>query len=74
MLRGLIPYDMSNPQTILTGLSKNNPLGYTSSCNNNRTIAYTYNDKGFPLKRMNTNTNPTGSTYYFEETYTYQCK
>ena len=73
MLRGLIPYDMNDPQTILTGLSKNNPLGYTSSSNNNKTIAYTYNDKGFPLKRKNTQINPNGSTYYFEETYTYQC-
>ncbi|MEP7144929.1 MAG: hypothetical protein ABI707_18740 [Ferruginibacter sp.] len=61
-----------DPEPLFTALSKNNPLGYTSN-DWKRTMTYTYNDNGFPVKRMNTNTNSSG-TYTFEETYDYQCR
>lgn len=62
-----------DPEPLFTALSKNNPLGYTTVDGFKRAIAYTYNDKGFPIKRMSTNTNSSG-TYSFEESYDYQCK
>jgi hypothetical protein len=62
-----------DPEPLFTALSKNNPLGYTMPDGFKRTMTYNYNDKGFPMKRMNTNTNTSGS-YSFEETYDYQCK
>ena len=71
MTAGWNNYD---PAPIFIALSKNNPLGYTLTSGFKRTMSYIYNDKGFPLKRMNTNTNPNGSTYSFEETYNYQCQ
>jgi hypothetical protein len=68
-----------DPGPILEALSKNNPLGYNitgdgvNASTISRTMAYTYNNNGFPLKRVNTNTNNAG-TYSFEEIYTYQCE
>jgi len=62
-----------DPEPLLTALSKNNPLGYTSTAGFKRTMAYTYNDLGFPVKRINTNTNSYGSSS-FEETFTYECQ
>jgi YD repeat-containing protein len=62
-----------DPEPLFTARSKNNPLGYTTPDGFNRAMTYTYNDKGFPIKRMNTNTNTSG-TYSFEETYGYQCQ
>jgi|GEM_PF-1314823 len=65
----------NDPAYIFIALSKNNPLGYTMADGFKRSMTYTYNGKGFPLKRINTNTNAAGtSTYTFEETYDYQCK
>lgn len=62
-----------DPEPLFTALSKNNPLGYTTPDGFKRTMTYTYNDKGFPTKRMNTNINTSGS-YSFEETYNYECQ
>ena len=68
-----------DPAPILQALSKNNPLGFNTTGDGvnastiSRTMAYTYNDKGFPVKRTNTNTNNSGS-YSFDEVYTYQCE
>lgn len=61
----------NDPEPLFTALSKNNPLGYTIP-GWKRTIAYTYNDKGFPVTRLNTNTTTSG-TYSFEENFNYQC-
>jgi hypothetical protein len=67
-------WDNYDPEPVLTALSKHNPLGYTMPDGFKRTISYVYNDKGFPTKRMNTNTNTSGATYSFDETFDYQCK
>lgn len=68
-----------DPAPILEALSKNNLLGFNitgdgvNASTVSRTMAYTYNENGFPLIRTNTNKNNSG-TYSFDETYTYQCK
>ncbi len=62
-----------DPEPVFTALSKNNLSGYTLPDGFKRICAYTYNDKGFPTKRMNTNTNSSG-TYFFEQAYSYQCQ
>lgn len=62
-----------DPGPIFEALSKNNPLGYDGALGVSRTMAYTYNENGFPVKKVNTNTNSSG-TYSFEEIYTYQCE
>jgi hypothetical protein len=68
-------WDNYDPEPLFTALSKHNPLGYTMPDGFKRSITYTYNDKGFPIVRANTNTNAAGtSTYSFQETYNYQCK
>jgi hypothetical protein len=70
-------WDNYDPGPIFEALSKNNLLGFDSSGDPDRirTITYTYNDKGFPLSRTNTNKKLSdGSTYSFVETYTYQCQ
>lgn len=68
------PWNNSDPGPLFEALSKNNPLGYSyPSIGFTRTMAYTYNENGFPLKRVNTNTNNSGS-YSYDEIYTYQCK
>ena len=61
-----------DPEPLFTALSKNNPSGYTFG-GYTRTMLYMYNDKGFPVKRTNTNTTASGSST-FEETYGYQCQ
>ena len=61
-----------DPEPILSALSKNNLLGYTIP-GWKRTISYSYDNQGFPVKRMSTNTTSTGS-YSFEETFNFQCK
>ena len=66
-------WDNYDPEPLFTALSKNNPLGFTMPDGLKRTMNYTYNDKGFPLKRINTNTNASG-IYSFEETFDYQCQ
>jgi len=68
-----------DPAPLFEALSKNNPLGYNitgdgvNASTMSRTMAYTYNENGFPIKRTNTNTNNAG-TYSFDEVYTYQCE
>lgn len=62
-----------DPAPLFEALSKNNPLGYSGDVTVTRTMEYTYNDNGFPIKRVNTNKNSSG-TYSFDETYTYQCE
>lgn len=66
-------WNNSDPGPLFVALSKNNPLGYSGDVSITRTMAYTYNEKGYPVKRVNTNTNGSGS-YSFDETYTYQCE
>lgn len=65
-------WNNSDPAPLFEALSKNNPLGFTNSAIT-RTMVYTYNDNGFPIKRVNTNYNSSGS-YSFDEIYTYQCE
>ena len=67
-------WDNYDPEPIFTALSKHNPLGYTLPDGFKRTMSYVYNDKGFPAKRMNTNTNSSGAVGAFEETFDHQCK
>ncbi len=62
-----------DPEPLFTALSKNNPLGYTMPDGLKREMSYVYNDKGLPVKRMNTNKNSSG-TYSFEETFDYDCQ
>lgn len=62
-----------DPAPIFEALSKNNPLGFNGDVSVTRAMAYTYNDNGYPIKRVNTNTNSSG-TSTFEEIYTYQCE
>jgi len=64
-------FNGSDPEPIFTALSKNNVLGYTIP-GWKRTITYTYDDKGNPLKRTNTNTTPSAS-YTFEENFSFKC-
>lgn len=65
-------WNNSDPEPLLTALSKNNPLGYTAVDGFKREMSYTYNEQGFPVKRTNTNTNSSGSSS-FEENFTYEC-
>jgi hypothetical protein len=67
-------WDNYDTEPIFTALSKNNLLGYTTLDGTKRTTTYNYNDKGFPIKRRNTNTSISGNTYSFEETFDYTCK
>jgi len=70
-------WDNSDPEPLLTALSSNNPLDYSlnlsPTSNYLRTMSYSYNDKGFPLVRTNTNKTAT-SEYTFQQTFTYNCK
>jgi YD repeat-containing protein len=64
-------WNSSDPEPIFSALSKNNILGYTIP-GWKRTISYTYDDKGNPTTRTNTNTTPTAS-YTFEQNFGFQC-
>jgi hypothetical protein len=70
-------WDNYDPEPLLTALSANNPLDYTMNTGTpqefKRTMTYTYNEKGFPVERLNTNKNVNG-TYTFKQTFTYNCK
>ena len=61
-----------DPEPVFTALSKNNPLGYVDGAYT-RTMTYSYNDKGFPTVRNNTNT-IAGSSASFTESFNYLCK
>jgi hypothetical protein len=69
---GNFGWESSDPEPILTALSKNNPLDYTFGTFK-RKMSYLYNDQGFPTQRVNTNTNSTGD-YTFTQTFTYNCR
>lgn len=74
----LINYNWDNydPEPLLTVLSKNNPLNYTTGSGANiftRTMDYQYNTDGFPVERKNTNKNANGE-YTFAQTFSYTCK
>lgn len=66
-------WNNNDPEPLLTALSKNNPLGYTMVGGFKREMSYTYNEQGLPVKRINTNTNSSGTISY-EETFTYECQ
>jgi hypothetical protein len=71
----LLNWSSSDPEPILTALSKNNPLDYTLGTGVGifkRTMVYQYNPEGFPTERKNTNKNVNGE-YTFLQTYTYTC-
>jgi hypothetical protein len=73
--RFLCNWNSSDPEPILTALSKNNPLDYTLGEPGSlfkREMVYKYNSEGFPTERKNTNRNVNGE-YTFLETYTYNC-
>jgi hypothetical protein len=65
-------WESSDPEPILTALSKNNPLDYTLGTFK-RKMSYVYNDHGLPTQRVNTNINPNGQ-YTFTQTFTYTCQ
>ena len=60
-----------DPGPVMTALSKNNPTGYTYN-GYTRTSVFTYNDKGFPVTIVHTNSTLSGSAS-FTENYTYLC-
>jgi hypothetical protein len=65
-----------DPEPLLTALSKNNPLNYSTGTGASlftRAMAYTYNSDGFPTERKNTNKNASGE-YTFLQTFSYDCK
>ena len=69
-------WDNYDPEPILTALSKNNPLNYTTGTGANvfkREMVYKYNSDGFPIERKNTNKNVNGE-YTFLQTFAYNCK
>jgi hypothetical protein len=69
-------WDNYDPEPLLTALSKNNPLNYSTGTGANlftRTMAYEYNNDGFPTLRKNTNKNVNGE-YTFLQTFSYNCK
>jgi len=69
-------WESNELEPILTALSSNNPLGYTTGTFT-RTMAYKYNEHGFPVERSNTNadtnSNPPGATYTFVQNFSYAC-
>jgi len=65
-----------DPEPLLTALSKNNPLNYSTGTGASlftRAMAYTYNSDGFATERKNTNKNASGE-YTFLQTFSYDCK
>jgi YD repeat-containing protein len=69
-------WDNYDPGPILTALSKNNPLNYSSGTGAtefSRTMEYTYNDSGYPVTCKNTN-KLGQSEYSFVQTYSYDCQ
>ncbi len=65
-----------DPEPIITALSKNNPLNYSTGSGSTlftREMSYTYNSNGFPIERDNTNKNING-TYTFSQNFAYNCK
>lgn len=69
-------WNSSDPASIITALSKNNPLNYTSGSGSDifkRQMTYQYNEKGFPTERKNVNRNGSSTDYTFFETFTYNC-
>lgn len=68
-------WDSSDPEALLSALSKNNPTGFTTGAGSTKytiKMDYTYNDAGFPTIRNRTNTNSNGTISY-THTYTYEC-
>lgn len=68
-------WDNYDPEPILTALSKNNPLDYTTGSGASiykREMVYQYNANGFPIERKNTNKNINGE-YTFLQTFAYTC-
>jgi hypothetical protein len=64
------------PDMIFTALSKNNLLGYTMPDGYKREITYEYNDQGLPVKKIHANSSDTATspgTYYYTETFSYEC-
>jgi len=64
-------WDNPDPEPIITGLSRNNPLGYATG-KFERVMSYAYNNKGLPLSRINTNKSDT-SVHSFNESFNYRC-
>lgn len=76
-------YDAYDQEELLTSLSQNNPMDFTLTANYigspiytfSRVMTYTYNDKGLPVSRGNTQTQTgqAGSSTY-NDTFEYSCK
>jgi hypothetical protein len=74
--RFLCNWESAEAEPILSALSKNNPLDYTSGTGPGLfkcEMVYTYNTDGFPIERKNTNKTLTNE-YTFLQSYTYTCK
>lgn len=71
-------WDNYDPEPVLTALSAHNPLEFTMGTTikpeqEHRTMTYTYNDKGFPVERVNKHNNR-GTESNWKQTFTYNCK
>jgi hypothetical protein len=63
-----------DPESTLTGLSQHNVLSLTMYNGDRTTFEYTYNNHGYPVKRVRTSTSASGAGgTYSEETYEYDC-
>jgi hypothetical protein len=73
--RYLANWGAGDPSSIFAQLSKNNPLGFTLPDGFKKTNSYTYNDKGFPVTNISTNTNISGGNPATSTTtYNYLCQ
>lgn len=69
-------WDNYDPGYILAALSVNNPLDYTIEAGDTmwkRTMTYQYNEHGFPIECINTNTSKNGEST-FVQTFSYRCQ
>lgn len=65
-------WDNSEALPIITALSKNNPLEYTST-GLQRKMTYAYNQHGFPITRTNTEIINGGTPVVYADSFTYNC-
>jgi len=74
---GNFAWNNYDPEPVIIALSVNNPLDYTlqpGSANPwHRSMAYTYNENGFPVEKVNIDKNANGESTY-KQTFTYKCQ
>ena len=57
----LLSWDSSDPTSIFSQLSKNNPVNISLSDGNTRKLVYTYNNNGFPITKTTSTVNAGGA-------------